>query len=487
MHTQKHIQLKKIFQTLLLLLFVTVNAQNFDVTGVVTDENSEPILGVNVVIKNTTSGIVTDSNGNFKINLSKASVLQFSFISYQTYEITVNDGTFLKIKLIPNKQVLDEVVVTSKVSKVKSGIEKTTFEVKSNTSTIGGTGIDVLRNLPSISIDAQNTISYRGTQGFVVQLNGKTLQMDAATFLSQLSANDIEKIDIITTPSAKNDNEGKTGIINIVTKSNKQDFSTFQINVKGGFPSINDYGNQKIAKRYGADILYSFQKNKWDISIGLNYNRNDLAGIRDGNVFTQTINLQRHFPSNGERSIKNLNYSGKLNIGYVIDTTQNINFGTYLGKQTKERTADILYYNNHTIDINNPNVQLDPFVYFNKNLQVRNGDFAIFAFDYEKKFKNKSTFLTSFLYEHTLLGGPTTNQNLGYPNNSIVYQNERNSNTNPLDGFRFQIDYKLQPFSFGNIEVGYQYKKLVHKGDFLYEREIMPQVFLNWFQNFPAK
>ena len=118
----------------------------------------------------------------------------------------------------------------------------------------------MLRNLPSVSIDAQNTISYRGNQGFVVQLNGKTLQMDAATLLSQISANEIEKIDIVSIPSSKYDNEGKTGIINVITKNTSKDFSSFQVNLKGGLPTIENYGNAKTAQRYGADILYAYQK-----------------------------------------------------------------------------------------------------------------------------------------------------------------------------------------------------------------------------------
>lgn len=463
--------MRKAFQFIFLSLFFSLNAQNISVKGNVIDENKEPIYGASIILKNTTKGTTTDENGYFEITASKNEVLQFSFLGFKKQEIIIKDASFISIQLQPDSQELKEIFVVSSVSKVKSGLEKTTYEVKSNTTAIGGTGLDVLRNLPSVSVDAQNNISYRGTQGFIVQLNGKTLQMDATTLLSQLSANDIEKIDIITTPSAKNDNEGKTGIINIITKNKKQDFSSFQVNLKGGFPSIEDYGNKNNAERYGVDLVYSIQKKKWDFSVGFNYNRNDVAGERDGYVITQNGNLQRHFPSKGERSIKNVNYSGKLNIGYAIDSTQTINIGTYFGKQTKERTADIVYFNNHTINLSNPNVQQNQFQYYNENLQVRNGDFAIFALDYSKKFQNNSTLSSSFLYEHTLLGGPTSNKNLGFPDNSIVYQNEYNTNSNPLDGIRFQTDYQFKPFSFGNVEIGYQYKKLIHKGDFLYERQ----------------
>lgn len=369
------------------------------------------------------------------------------------------------------KQIEGVVITASSTQKIKNGIEKQSYDVKTNNTAIGGNGADVIRNLPSVSIDALGNVTYRGTTGFVLQLNGKNLQLDAASFLAQLSANDIEKIEILSTPSAKNDSEGKAGIINIITKKNKKNFSALQINLKGGGPSIEDYDNKNVARRYGADVVYSYQKNKWDVSLGANYNRNDLTGRRDGYVWTQNGNTQTHFPSIGERSFKNINYAGRMNVGYAIDSTQTINFGAYLGKQTKDRTAEIVYYNNHRINLANPNFQYDNFQYYNDNLQTRTGDFAIVSLDYSKKFKNKSTFSTSFLYEHTLLGGPTSNQNLGHPDNSIIYQDEYNTNTNPLNGFRFQADYQFHPFSFGVLEVGYQYKKLDHKGDFLYQRK----------------
>lgn len=444
-------------------------SQELSIKGTILDELNEPIAGANIVIKNTTKGVVSDFNGNFSIAVSKNDILIFSFLGYKSQEITVTNQNEITIKLVPESTTLKDIVVVASSSKIKSGLEKTTYEVKSNTAAIGGTGLDVLRNLPSVSIDAQNTISYRGNQGFVVQLNGKTLQMDAATLLSQISANEIEKIDIVSIPSSKYDNEGKTGIINVITKNSSKNFSSLQVNLKGGLPTIEDYGNAKTAQRYGADILYAYQKNKWDFSVGTNYNRNDMAGLRDGHVYTQNGTMQRNLVSLGERSIKNINYSGKFSIGYAIDSTQTINLGTYFGKQIKERTADLVYHN-YSIDLTNPSNQFDEFQYFNQNLQERRGDFAIVGLDYSKRFKNKSSFSTSFLYEHTLLGGPTTNNNLGFPDNSIIYQNEYNTNDNPLDGFRFQTDYKFKPFDFGTLEVGYQYKNLTHKGDFFYQR-----------------
>ena len=77
------------------------------------------------------------------------------------------------------------------------------------------------------------------------------------------------------------------------------------------------------------------------------------------------------------------------------------------------------------------------------------------SLDYEHIFSNSSGFSTSLLYEYTLLGGPTTNRNLGFPDESIIYQDEYNTNDNPLNGVRFQADYRFAEFDFGTLETGY--------------------------------
>ena len=93
------------------------------------------------------------------------------------------------------------------------------------------------------------------------------------------------------------------------------------------------------------------------------------------------------------------------------------------------------------------------------------------SLDYDHSFKNSAQLNTSILYEYTLLGGPTTNRNLGHPDNTIVYQDEYNTNDNPLYGMRINLDYTFKPLSIGTLKMGYQYRNLDHTGDFLYERK----------------
>src|SRR5688572_4475428 len=82
------------------------------ITGVVTDENSVPLPGVNVVIKGTTIGTVTDSEGKFSLNVdSPDAVLVFSFIGYEMQEVALGSQTVINVKLMPDTQTLSEVVV----------------------------------------------------------------------------------------------------------------------------------------------------------------------------------------------------------------------------------------------------------------------------------------------------------------------------------------------------------------------------------------
>lgn len=424
------------------------------------------------------TGVISDATGIFNIkNIRRGNYyLEVSFVGYQMKFISaiqINNRGEVKnlgiIQLSISNQ-LNEVVVRADAATVVNKIDRQVFDAKKFQSAQGGTATDLVKNLPSISVDGLGEISVRGSTGFVVLLNGKPVQGNATTLLNQLPANAIERVEVVTAPSAKYDPEGKAGILNIITKKGATNGTFAQVNVKAGLPSVEDYDNAEYAQRYGVDATYNIRSDQWNISLGANYQRNDLAGRREGNVFTIIEDRKTQFPSDGERSFDEVNYSGRFTVDFTPDSTNTYSLGFYAGKRSKDRTADILYYDNNAVSPANGGNRLYSFQYFNENLRIRRGDFVLGSFDYSHDFKNDSRLSTSFLYEYTLLGGPTTNLNLGYPNTSEVLQDEFNTNDNPLNGIRFQVDYALKDFSFGKLETGYQYRSLDHKGDFIYER-----------------
>jgi iron complex outermembrane receptor protein len=438
-------------------------------TAVLYDQENEALL----------TGVITTSDGSFIIDIIKNGtyVLEVSFIGYTKQRIEnisvvanqahINLGT---IALVLGAKRLNEVVVTAESATVINKIDRQVFDAKKFQNAQGGSATDVLRNLPSVSLNGLGEIQVRGTSGFVVLLNGKPVQGNPTTLLNQLPANSVERVEVITAPSAKYDPEGKAGILNILTKKGATNGTFAQVNLKAGMPSIASYDNADGTQRYGLDATYTLRTDKWNFAFGANYQRNDLAGRREGDVFTIINDTLTQFPSDGERSFDELNYSGRFTIDYTPDERNNYSLGFYGGKRSKDRTADILYFNNtgSTPALNGNS--LYTFQYFNENLRIRKGDFVLGSFDYGHTFINSSKLSASLLYEYTLLGGPTTNRNLGFPNTTTILQDEFNTNDNPLYGIRFSLDYEWKPFSFGTLETGYQYRSLDHKGDFIYER-----------------
>ncbi|MDG1723780.1 MAG: TonB-dependent receptor [Flavobacteriaceae bacterium] len=445
----------------------------------ITDEQGNPLEYATAALYNSNgalvSGVVSEANGAVEIDNIKSGKynLVVSFIGYEVsktanilFDDVLNLGT---IKLTLGNQ-LDNVVISTKRKTIINKIDKQIFDSQAFKNAQGGTGIDVLKNLPAVSFSGNGELMVRGSSGFVVLVNGKPTQSNPTAIMAQLPANAISSIELITAPSAKYDPEGKAGIINIITDKGATEGVFSQLSLKGGFPSIETYGNELAHERFGIDGTYNVNSEKLHVSIGANYQRNDLGGRREGNVYTIIDDVFTGLPSTGERSFDETNYNGRFTLEYTPNTSNELSVGFYAGKRSKKRLADIVYYNNQKITPNGSNNITSLPSYFNHNLRERKSDFILGNIDYARVFQNNSELSLSILYEYTLLGGPTVNQNLGHPDNSVLHQDEYNTNDNPLYGLRAQLDYVFSPFKGGEVAVGYQFRNLDHKGDFLYER-----------------
>ncbi len=472
--------------SLFLLLFA--NHSFGQLTGRIVDNaDGSPIEYATAVVYNeqdstVVTGVVTDTDGHFSLNnLKKGNYyLEASFIGFQKETIspiqiqhrdTAMDLGSIALSIYQNQ--LNEVIVSAERATVIHKIDRQVYDTKKFQNSQGGNAVDIVKNIPSVSIDVQGEISVRGSKGFAVLMNGKPTQGDASALLAQLPANAIESVELITAPSAKYDPEGKGGIINIITKKGAMNGTYAQINIRGGFPSIEPYDTQEAAQRYGIDATLNKKTENWNFSFGASYQRNDKTGRREGEVFVinEPEDKQTFLPSDGERSFDDLNYNGRFNIDFTPNDSDTFSLGFYAGKHTVDRLADIDYYDNHAVSPINSNNREYTFQYFNHNLRTRKGDFVLGSFDYSHTFDNESKLATSFLYEYTFLGGPTYNDNLGLIDRDIIYQQEYNTNDNPLNGYRVNIDYQWKPLSIGTLETGYQFRALDHKGEFVYERD----------------
>jgi len=473
--------LKQYCLSFLLIFIQTISAQKASIKGTILDnQNANPIEYASIALLNSVdnsviAGDVSNKNGNFTVQNIKPGnyKLKIYFVGYETRileNIKVQDNQHIQLEVIQiklNNQVLDEIAVTGKKTNSYNKIDKQQYKASQFETAKGGSAIDVIKNLPSVTVNIQGDISLRGSNGFMVLVNGKPVLTDAVTILSQLPANTIQNIELITAPSAKYDPDGKGGIINIVTTKGSTDGFALSTNLLGGLPSTDDYDNLEKPKRFGADITANYKKDKIDLSITANYLRNDNNGYREGNAYTKDFdaNTITRFPSNGERSFDKHNYSAKTALLYNANKNNIFNFGFYLGKKFQARRADI-DYNNSTSNLTT-NAVLSQFAYFNSNVQTKEGKFTLANFDYTHTFVNESTLTASALYEHANLYGNTINLNIDYPAKETVFQEVNNPYSNPIYGFRLKLDYTIT-IGKGKLESGYQYRNDKQEGTFGY-------------------
>jgi ferric enterobactin receptor len=426
--------------------------------------------------KSLITGQIADEKGDFKFEaLSKERFfIKIEHVGYQTKYVEVNLETtdaqldLGAIQLAPLSQLLETVTIQGQKRNVIATLEKQVFKTEQFETAKGGTAIDVMRNIPSVSVNAEGEIMVRGSKGFLILVNGKPSQLDAATLLGQIPANTIEKIEMITAPSAKYDADGKAGIINIVTKTGNIDGLSVLSNAQLGFPRIQAYENLNEPSRYGLDAVLTFRRKAWFTSFSANYLRNDIAGQRIGDVSTTINNILTRFPSSGERSHRRENYGVRALMNYKINPASEVSSGFYHGSRTQYRRADI-FYNNTKTDLST-NTLRSSNQYFNPNLVKKQGTFNVFNLDYSHTFNNQSLLQVSGLYESAVIEGWTKNANLNPQNYRDTIQYTLNNGRNPLDAFRFKVDFERK-LGIGKWSTGYQYRTQQQDGVFDYQEK----------------
>lgn len=451
------------------------------VRGILLDKTTkEPVPYVSIAAYSLTDsvalgGTISDSTGKFElIGLpgGKAIIRTF-FIGYQPLEseVLIRRGQFFDLGTLlleAESKLLEEVRVTGQRANVLIKADRQTYRAAQFQSAVGGTATDILRNLPGITVNAEGDVTLRGTNGFLVLLNGKPVQANLGTLLNQLPANSVESIEVITTPNASFDPDGKAGIISIITKKGTENGWSALANGMLGLPSVESFGNARDPRRYSGDVTLNYRSDRWDVVMSSAYIRNDIAGQRVGDVSTTLGNRITRFPSEGERSFDRYTFTNRLGVAYVPDAFNAWNAGFYYSQRTEDRLADI-FYDNTTTD-RATNQIINRISYFNSNLVRKKGEFYTANLDYTHTFTNKATLSAGGLYEYDYISGFTANRNLNRTNFRDTLQYTYTTTDRPIENFRANLDASL-PLPNGKLEVGYQYRDQQDSGDYLYREK----------------
>ncbi|MGW9685579.1 TonB-dependent receptor domain-containing protein [Flagellimonas sp. 2504JD1-5] len=247
-----------LFVTMLLCSFLTMEAQvkTVEFKGKVVDTSTGQAVAYATVMiadngtKKAIVGTTTLEDGSFTLKTDATNYyIEISFIGFEKKIIRQPDSNAPKIdlgviKISEDTQKLEEVVVEGEVSKTVFKLDKRVFNVGKDLSSAGASALEVLNNVPSVNVNIEGQISLRGSQGVQVLINGKPsiIASDESNALGTITADMIDRVEVITNPSAKYDAEGTSGIINIVIKKEERRGLNGSVSVNTGAPDSHSVG-----------------------------------------------------------------------------------------------------------------------------------------------------------------------------------------------------------------------------------------------------
>lgn len=323
--------------TALLIFIVTIsaNAQQpvSTVAGVIVDKISKsPIEFANVELLNgkdssVIKGTITDNKGKFAFDQVKNGnyLLRYSFIGYEKTVITINADKgrinlgSLTITLL--NEAMNNVTVTATKALLNTSIDRKSYDVTKDIMAQSGTASDVLKNVPSVEVDIEGNVSLRGSGDVMILINGRSSpllgKLNKAEVLQQFPANTIERIEVITNPSARYKPDGTSGIINIVLKKT----------VKGGWNG-SVTANAGNRDRYNASATLNYKPGKLNIfgNYGIRQDNRLRTIITSRDYLDATTNATTGYYAEDGSSVTNpLTHLATLGFTYAPD--KNNSFG----------------------------------------------------------------------------------------------------------------------------------------------------------------
>lgn len=300
--------MKKVTLFLLLLVSLGLSAQtskSITISGTVLDKTTQEPLeyataillsaGENKII----TGSTTNEKGEFSFETQTGTyIVKVEFMGFKNYVIEnllLNKNLKLpSISLEESAEQLDAIEITAEKSSIEYKLDKRVFNVGKDLISKGGSATDILGNVPSVNVDPVGAVSLRGNSNVRVLINGKPSVLTNNNGLEQIPAENIEKVEVVTNPSAKYDAEGTAGIINIILKKNKRSGFGSSLQLTTGTPanhSINYNINYKTEK---INIFSNLRYSYLDFEGEGTYYRTNFENNAISSILDQTIEMKRN-------------------------------------------------------------------------------------------------------------------------------------------------------------------------------------------------
>jgi ferric enterobactin receptor len=474
---------KKIIASFILLLIMSIPLSLFaqpakgTVKGKVVDVDTQaPLEYATVTIfsqkdSSIVTGDISSDKGVFSIKTDSGNhFAKIEFIGFKSQ--IINDITIGRknkvadlgtIKLGMNTETLVEVEVRAEKSSVRLALDKRIFNVGKDLANAGGNAADILDEVPSVTVDVEGKVSLRGSEGVQILIDGKPsglVGIGNSNGLRSLPANLIDRVEVITNPSAKFEAEGSAGIINIVLRKQKKKGLNGSFDFTAGDPSI-----------YGTAINLNFRRNKLNLftNLGINYGRNFGGGDSYQEFYrgdtTEITLIERNQDRGG--------ISGNIRLGadyYLNDkNTFTTSFLYRLGRDNNTSTVDYQDF------LNDQNNFLERT--FRTDKEVEDESKLEYALTYTKKFEGKGhELVVDVRFQDNTEKESSDFKEIYYlsdnvPSSASDYF-QRSNNEEGERRLITRLDY-VKPFGENKkLEAGYQGSYRNIKNDYLVEEQI---------------
>lgn len=424
------------------------------ITGKLIEQDTKlPLEFATVTIQNTANvtvnGAMTDANGEYTISIAPGVYnIKFDFISFKPTAILakeITENTNLGITaMVPDATMLNDVEIVAERSTVEIKLDKRVYSVGKDMMVKGGTVSDVLDNVPSVSVDAEGNVALRGNQSVTILIDGRPSSLagsNVADVLRLLPADSVDKVEVITNPSARYDAEGGGGIVNIILKKGKADGFNGSIVASTGNPD-----------NHGISANLNFRSEHYNLFSNLGYNYRNSPG----NSFTNTEylnedNTTRNFVNEKRISKRKQNgFNASFGAEWFLDKTLTWTNSVSVRKNKGDNPTKT-YFDNYDADQNYSSTRYRYNEEDEKDTNVR------FSTNLIKKFDDKG---------HELKIDASVSKSMDDENAKIrdiilsdlnaPGSNERTTNDEDENRALIQADYVLPIGQNSRFEAGYR-------------------------------
>ncbi len=423
------------------------------ITGQVYDADlNVPIEYANIVLhslrdSSQVNGTITDKSGRFTLPGVRPGryFVEVSFIGYRDKtvgNVAVGPGAVRDLGRLTLRQsavAMPGVEATAERPTLEYRIDKKVVDVSKMATAASGTAVDVLENVPSVKVDVEGTLTLRGSSNYTVLVDGKPSPVEGSDALQQIPAGTIDKIELITNPSAKYDPEGVSGIINVILKKQRQAGLSGTATLDGGWP-----------QRYGGSLLLSWRLNGLSLFAGANLRNRKFPGTRTTESWT-------YDDSTGDTTFSNSTGTGdRGHNSYGLRAGGDYKFSNHDRTGLSVRVGDrgfgmnqLATYRRWTVPGADTSVQLS------RDSSRRGGGQLSLNLDHQHTFDREG---------HQLAASVTYNRNDGADRSVNLLSTEagsllsgrREEESGPRQPVRAKLDYSLPLGAESKFEAGYQ-------------------------------